>query len=144
MAENVNGADIFGSGSHRWDWGQRAIARKEIRTVGTTGAASWPIQVGARPGRITGADGPAVLKVSGHDTRALADAAMDTLEAAIEDLITAGTECTWEDDTGRTGSHLQVLRYQPAARRLYTRDSDAKHGIWQEYDLGSNEAWLKT
>ena len=130
--ENVNGADIFGSGSHVWTWGQAVQARKDIRTVGTTGQAGWPIQTGGRPGRIAGVSGPAVLKVSDHATKALADSAMDSLETAIEDLRKAGTVCTWEDDAAHSGEKLQIVSYRRIGRRLYTRQG-ADWGVWREY-----------
>jgi len=140
MSENVGGSDIFGSGPHVWVWGRAQQVAKTLRTVGTNGEARWPLLNAGRPGRITGVRGPAVLKVAAtQNTRALADAAMDTLEDTIEELRKLGTVSEWEDDTGRTGSQLVIVDYRPAGRRHYIRSSDSKWGCWQEYQCAVRE-----
>ena len=123
MAENVGGADIFGSGGHAWRWASAPVAAKQFSAVGMTGAGRIVLAVGAQPCAIEGGDGgtpggPAVLKASGAN-RAAADAALDALEAPIEALKRSGAEQTWTDDCGRTGSNLVVVDYVPAGGRHY-------------------------
>jgi len=136
MAENVGGADLFGSGGHAWRWASAPVGAKEFTAVGLTGAARMVLTVGAQPCTIEGGDGgppggPAVLKASG-DSRALADAALDALEATIEDLKRSGEENTWEDDCGRTGSNLVVVDYVRVGGRKYAKVGATWHA-WQFY-----------
>ena len=133
MSENIDGKDLFGSGDHIWDWGPVDQAFKDVRTVGTAGQASWAIQTGPRPGRITGHGGPAVLKTDGHNSLFLADAAMDSLVAAIENICKSGKVCQWEDDRDRTGDQLQVRQFRRVGARRYTHQG-IKWGVWFEYE----------
>ena len=140
MAENVGGADIFGSGGHAWRWGSAPVGAKEFTAVGMTGAARMVLAVGAQPCTIEGGDGgppggPAVLKAGG-DTKALADAALDALEAPIEALKRSGDEKTWEDDRANTGSNLVIMDYVGVGGRRYGRTTageDETWSVWQFY-----------
>ena len=141
MPENVNGQDLFGSGGHVWSWGERRRTRKRLSTTAVAGEVSMVIGLGARPLTIQGLGrAPALLKVAGHGTRALADAAMDVLVAAIEDLIDLGTECTWEDDCGRTGSVLVLEEYSPVGDRQYN-SAGGTWSAWQSYRVRATELW---
>lgn len=131
MAENVNGSDVFTSGGHVWNWQQRQHTSKTLQTAGISGAAQVLISNGPRTVTVEGRrGGPALLKASGA-TRALADTAMDVLEAAIEALIDAGTLCSWEDDRGGTGTSLVVRRFAPG-RRTYNKVGATWH-CWLDY-----------
>ena len=132
MSENVNGSDLFGSGGHVWTWAEPVQSRKDLRTVGTSGQAGWPIQTGGREGLITGKGAGGLLKAAGND-RAAADAALDVLEKAIEDLWRAGTVCAWADDQGHSGSGLQIAGYRRLGRREYSKLPDTTWRVWQRY-----------
>ena len=143
MSENVNGSDLFGSGGHVWTWGERRRTRKRLMTTAVAGEVSMVIGLGARPLTIQGRSAaPALLKTSGHASRALADAALDVLEAAIENLIDWGTECAWEDDCGRTGGMLVLEQYVPVRDRQYSRGSaGGTWTAWQYYRARGTELW---
>ena len=133
MAENIGGADLFGSGGHVWVWNPVAANRKVLQTVGTYGAGSLIVNVGPRTGVIQGRlDGPAVLQATGA-TRAIADAAMTALEDAIEDTVCTNAAYDWEDDHGHTGTEsLEVVDYIRVGPRKYGR-SGADWAVWQHY-----------
>jgi hypothetical protein len=133
MAENIGGSNLFSSGNHAWHWGGEPVGAKEFQAVGTTGAARIVLGVGPQPCLIAGGDGtPAVLMATGN-TKALADAALDALETAIEALKRSGTEKTWEDDAARTGSHLVILDYRRQGPRRYSRTAAGAWKVWQFY-----------
>lgn len=139
MAENVNGSDLFGSGGHVWRWDQQRQLAKQLGTVGVIGESRMVTHAGARPVEICGRDGgPAILKATGN-SRAQADTAMDALEAAIEDLRAAGTECTWEDDCARTGAHLVIVDFI-RADRTYNK-AGSTWTAWQRYRVRALELW---
>lgn len=134
MAEGVGGSDIFGSGGHTWLWARRPIREKQLSTVGTGGVAVIHLNAGPRGVQIVGAKGaPAILKSGAvQDTKALADAALDTKEAAIETLIANGTVSSWEDDRANTGSYLKLTAYNRVGPRIYARPG-GKWVVWQFY-----------
>jgi len=137
MAENIGGADLFGSGGHAWRWGRAPVGAKEFTAVGLTGAGRIALFTGAQPCVISGGDGaaggegPAVLKASGA-SKAAADAALDALEAEIETLRRSGEEKTWEDDCGRSGSNLVVVGYERVGGRRYATVGSTVY-LWQFY-----------
>ena len=136
MAENIGGADLFGSGGHAWRWGSAPVGAKEFQAVGMTGAARIVLGVGAQPCAIEGGDGgppggPAVLKATGA-SRAAADAALDILETAIETLKRSGDEKTWQDDRANTGSNLVVMDYIRVGGRHYSVVGTTWR-VWQYY-----------
>ena len=136
MAENVGGADIFGSGGHAWRWGSAPVVAKEFQAIGMTGAARMVLAVGAQPCTIEGGDGgppggPAVLKAGGA-TKALADSGLDALEGAIDALKRSGEAKAWEDDRANSGSNLVVVDYTPAGGRHYARVGET-WSVWQFY-----------
>jgi len=118
MAENVNGSDLFGSGGHTWSWGSPRVTEKVLGTAGTTGEAGIRTNVGSAPVRIAG-----VLKAANN-------AALTTIEAAIEQLKADRTVCAWEDDQGNSGSALVIVDYARQGSRLYAADGAQ---VWQRY-----------
>jgi len=140
MAENVDGYDLFGSGGHVWRWDQQAQFAKQMGSVGIIGISRAVMHSGQRPLEICGADGgPALLKASAG-SRAAADAALDALEGAIEQLRYAGTACAWEDDCGRTGTQLVITDYIRIGPRRYGR-AGSNHAAWQPYRCRAEELW---
>jgi len=130
MSENINGQDLLASGSHQWLWGDKERASKSLGTPGAAGVYSYLISTGARPGRIVG-----TLASAGEDVAAC-DAAIDLLEKAIEDLCDLGTELTWEDDRGHSGTHLVLLAYRRMSGRTYAASGKT---CWQQYALEIRE-----
>ena len=138
MSENINGSDMLSSGGHVWLWDDVGITRKSVGSVAIRGAYGQVTAVGVRAGRITGRDGsPALLTASGA-TKAAADTAMTTLEAALEDLIVFGDEVAWEDDHGHAGIALVLLKYARSGHRKYGR-SGSDWVVWQNYNLTFEE-----
>jgi len=126
MAENIGGSNVFSSGGHRWIWGERQTVEKIATAVGVAGGALAHLLDGPRPGRIAG-----ILRATGA-SRAAADSALDTLEAAVETLVRATGASEWEDDQGHTGTHLKVTRYVRQGRREYPKEAATWHA-WQRY-----------
>lgn len=133
MAENVNGADLFASGGHQWKWDSRDKFAKRLVTAGCQGEASMVVALGGVPGVIEGRDdgAPALLKTSAA-TKALADTAMDNLEAPIIALRDSGQAVIFEDDQGHGGDYLVVDDYRPAGGRRYGLQG-ANWVCWQYY-----------
>ncbi|NLF33260.1 MAG: hypothetical protein GX591_20535 [Planctomycetes bacterium] len=107
MAENIGGSDLFASGGHRWVWEPLHVPAKVVGAVGLQGDARTRLRIASRAGRIVGT------------LRAASDAALTTLEAAIEALAAAGEDVAAEDDAGRTMTHLVVESYRPTGLRQY-------------------------
>ena len=138
MAENVNGSDLFGSGGHVWQWGEAPVDRKVLGSIGVVGEAAATLRVRSCPVTITGRTGsPAILKATGAD-RAEADAALDVLESAIRTLQRAGTQCSWEDDSARTGSALLIQDYRRQGGRKYSQ-TGGTWSVWQDYTVTAIE-----
>jgi len=124
MAENINTANLFSSGGHRWVWGVRDQGVKQLQTPGESGAARFVLGSYARPCTIQGMDGgPAVLVGTN-------DADIDGQEAAIEALVNDSTVCDWEDDAGHSGASLQVVRYERIGER---HTASVGGAVWQFY-----------
>jgi len=142
VTEHINNSDLLGSGGHAWLWEDRERTQKVIGSAGILGVYSAVTGLHSRSGRIAGkGGGAAVLKATGAD-KAAADAAMSALELAIESLIDAGTEVDWEDDQGRAGSALVLVRYQRGGCRQYGRTVVGEVpsvAVWQYYQLEVRE-----
>ena len=136
MAEHIDYQDVFGSGGHRWTWGDRPSVRKRLATTRTSGEAQILLHTGALPGRVDG-----VLKASGAATRAAADQALDALEADVRDLETAGVAVEWEDDAGHSGEALVLERYSPQGPRVYGYQpgETPTWQAWQFYSVSVRE-----
>jgi len=130
MAEHIDSQDLLSSGSHRWNWGDKARVSKRLRTVGAMGDVSYRVAVGGRPVVIAG-----LLRGSGASLSA-AKLELDAIEKAIETLIDAGSEVSWEDLDARSGTGLVLAAYRRRGRReLYAADKEA----WQRYQLLGRE-----
>ena len=135
MAENVNGQTTWlASGGHQWLWDSPAITRKEVGSAGLKGAFDMTTAVGARAGAIAGKDGAPGLLTGTGNTRALADAALSTYEATIEQLIESGDQVSWEDDTGRYGYFLRLLTFRRVGPRHYGK-TGSTYSAWRYYLL---------
>lgn len=134
MSENINGSDLLGSGGHVWVWSEPDVTRKSVGSAAIRGEYHQVTSVGVRPGRIAGRDGrPALLKATAA-TKALADAALNVLEAAIEDLVTGGDQVEWEDDQDHSGIALVLTGFRRAGPRVYGK-SGSDTAVWQRYAL---------
>ena len=134
MAENINGGTPLSSGGHQWTWGDPGIVRKEVGSAALVGAYAMNVSIGARRGRIAGKDGaPGLLTATGA-SRALADAALNAIEAVIETLMAAGDEYSWEDDQGHSGTALQIVAFDRQGPRHYNT-AGALYTVWQYYTL---------
>ena len=140
MAETIGGKDLLGSGGHVWRWGPRVIAEKLLRSVGASGASRLTLPNGERPFTIAAPPGASdlrpLLRAVGA-TVALADAAMDALEAAIDAVRLAVAPVAWEDDCGRTGSYLAITRFA-VFERYYGFDG-TNWQCWAHYELSGVE-----
>jgi hypothetical protein len=120
---SIGGIDIS-SGGHVWIWSSPSVVRKDTVSAGVRGAYGMVTAVAPRRGVIAGRDGgEAVL-------RAESDAALTSIEEAIEEAIRSGAELSWSDDQGRSGSALVLLEYRRQGPRRHTASQ-----VWQYYTL---------
>ncbi|MDD4891362.1 MAG: hypothetical protein PHU85_15685 [Phycisphaerae bacterium] len=143
MSEHIDNLDLLGSGGHVWLWDDRVREQKVVGSAGIVGAYSMITSLGERAGRIAGKNGArAVLKATGA-SKAVADAALNVIEAAIEAYCDLGTEVEWEDDQAHTGTALVLVSYRRIGGRLYGA-SGASVAVWQFYELilrENNGSW---
>jgi hypothetical protein len=137
MAENIGGADLFGSGGHIWIWTEGQAMDKQLGTAGTIGGGNLRTYIGPARWRIEGKRGPAILAAS-NSTRANADADLDILEEAILSRRRSGTIYGWEDDQGHTGAALIIDDYQRIGRRTYEHRGST-WTVWQRYQCAGRE-----
>ena len=126
MAEHINNTTPLSSGGHQWLWSDAAVMDKALSTVGTKGAASFALGQGPRMGVIVGE-----LRGTGQSL-ALAQTALNALEAAIEALATSGAKVPWEDNLGHSGGALVILRYRRTGPRGMSAQAKA---CWQRYAI---------
>jgi hypothetical protein len=126
MAEHINNQTPLSSGGHQWLWGDAQVMDKALATVGCKGAASFALGQGPRLGAIVGE-----LRGTGQSL-ALAQTALNALEAAIEALIASGAKVPWEDNLGHSGTALVILRYRRTGPRGLSAPAKA---CWQRYAI---------
>jgi len=126
MSEHIDNSSSLLPGGHTWIWSELPINAKMLNTAGTVGSARMVLGSTARAGVITGRDGgPAMLT-------AASDAALTSLENALEAYCASGAALAWEDDAGRSGSYLVLVSYVRLGERLRSIAGDA---VWQPYQL---------
>ena len=126
MSENINGSDMLSSGGHQWMWQDIPRAEKVLATAGCKGVFSYVVSAGGRSGVIVGQ-----LRGTGGSLAA-SHGALTTLEDALEALTLSGRQLGWEDDQGRSGSYLVVVRYRRMGPRGHNSGGTA---VWQRYAL---------
>jgi len=126
MTENIDSKTLLSSGTHRWHWGDKQRASKQLGTVGAAGVYSYVVAIAGRPGRILG-----TLAVTAANVDAC-DAAMDVLEAAIEAYCDSGDAVAWEDPEGHSGANLVLRSYRRTGGRTYGTDGLS---CWQRYAI---------
>jgi len=131
MSETIGNSNPFSSGGHAWVWPPLAPAAKLFGATGVDGDGRTVLRMASIEGHVAG-----LLRVDGAADKAAADAALSVLEAVILAMVRSGAEQAWEDDRGRTGSHLVVERYEPHGPRAY---GDGGKSCWQAYVVAVRE-----
>jgi hypothetical protein len=126
MPEHINNQTPLSSGGHQWLWGDASVMDKALATVGTRGAVSFALGQGPRMGVIVGE-----LRGTGQSL-ALAQTALNVLEAVIEALAASGAKVAWEDNLGHSGAALVILRYRRTGPRGLSAQAKA---CWQRYEI---------